>query len=45
MTRTIGVGHVSKQQRDVYGVVKEAITRSINTIEIGMQERVTLMLL
>lgn len=37
MTRTIGVGSVSKQQREVYNVVKDAITQSIRKIELGMR--------
>ena len=37
MTRTIGVGSVSKQQREVYNVVKDAITQSIRRIELGMR--------
>lgn len=37
MTRTIGVGDISKEKRYVYDIVKSAIINSINTIEIGIQ--------
>lgn len=37
MTRTIGVGNVSDEKRNVYEIVKNAIRQSIQSIEIGMK--------
>jgi len=37
MTRTIGVGNVSDEKRNVYDIVKNAIGQSIQAIEIGMK--------
>ncbi len=35
MTRTIGIGNVSNKQKEVYNIVKDAISTSIESIKIG----------
>lgn len=35
MTRTIGIGNISNKQKEVYDIVKDAISTSIESIKIG----------
>lgn len=35
MTRTIGIGNISSKQKEVYHIVKDAISTSIESIKIG----------
>lgn len=36
MTRTIGIGNISNKQKEVYNIVKNAISTSIESIKMGM---------
>lgn len=37
MTRTVGIGNISDKQKSVYKIVQEAITKAIDSVQIGQR--------